>query len=159
FSSSIPAMHSTGFASCNDSTPCRTGPADCGHLVRRAFTLTELMVVIALLGILVALLLPAIQAARESSRGSSCRHNLKQIGLALTNYESAHNCFPKGAEGRFPANSAQPSYGFSWWVPILPYLEQSDIADQLDRTGSNVGYVQLNTHNGTVADNFAPAFW
>src|SRR5262249_42053429 len=59
----------------------------------------------------------------------------------------------------FPANSAQPSYGFSWWVPILPYVEQSDIADQLDRTGSNVGYVQLNTHNGTVADNFAPAFW
>jgi prepilin-type N-terminal cleavage/methylation domain-containing protein len=131
-------MYRADFAASNEFEPFRPGPANCRNADRRAFALTELMVVIALLGILVALLLPAIQAARESSRGTSCRHNLKQIGLALINYESIHNCFPKGVEGRFPAMSAQPSYGFSWWIQILPNLEQSEIADQLDRSGSNV---------------------
>ena len=68
---------------------------------RRAFTLIELMVVIAVLGLMVAFLLPAIQAARESSRATACRNNLKQIGIALIHYESVHKHFPKGVEGRF----------------------------------------------------------
>lgn len=127
---------------------------------RCAFTLVELMIVIALLGLLVAFLLPAIQAARESSRATGCRNNLKQFGIALSNYESVHKHFPKGAEGRFdPALSPASMIGLSWWAQILPFLEQADIADQLDRTGANPGYVQLNSHNGALANGFAPGFW
>jgi hypothetical protein len=50
-------------------------------------------------------------------------------------------------------------YGMSWWALILPYLEQADVADQLDHTGANPGYMQLNSHNGALANGFAPAFW
>jgi prepilin-type N-terminal cleavage/methylation domain-containing protein len=127
---------------------------------RTAFTLIELMVVIALLGLMVALLLPAIQKARENARVTACRNNLKQIGVALTEYELVHEFFPKGAEGRFDRKlSPAPMYGLSWWAQILAFLEVADTADQLDRNGANIGYVQLNSHNGALANGFAPAFW
>ncbi len=131
------------------------------HLLPKtsAFSLVELMVVVAILGLLVALLLPAVQAARESSRGMSCRNNLKQIGLAFVNYESVHRELPKGAEGRFDRTLFPASmFGFSWWVQVLPHLEQTAIIEQLDRTGANVGSPLVNAHNKTVADGFAPAF-
>jgi prepilin-type N-terminal cleavage/methylation domain-containing protein len=127
---------------------------------RTAFTLIELMVVIAMVGIMMALLLPAIQKARESSRRAACRNNLKQIGIALAHYESVHECFPKGVEGRFdPTLLPAPMYGLSWWAEVLPFLEHADISDQLDRSGANIGYVQLNAHNGALANGFAPAIW
>src|SRR6478609_6442779 len=92
---------------------------------RRAFSLVELMVVIALLGIMIAMLLPAIQAARERSRATACSNHMKQVGLALNDFESTHGHFPKGGEGRFDRSlSPAPMYGFSWWVSILPQLEQ-----------------------------------
>jgi prepilin-type N-terminal cleavage/methylation domain-containing protein/prepilin-type processing-associated H-X9-DG protein len=128
--------------------------------IQRGFTLIELMVVIALLGLMVALLLPAIQAARESSRSTACRNNLKQIGVALIHYEMVHKHFPKGVEGYFDRmHSPAPMYGMSWWARTLPFLEQPDIADQLDRTGANIGYVQLNSQNGVLINDFAPAFF
>ena len=135
------------------------------HLIRlrvprHAFTLVELLIVIAILGLMVALLLPAIQKAREASRATACRNNLKQIGVALSHFESIYGCFPAGVEGRFDRNlSPVPMYGMSWWAQVLPYLEESEVSDRLDRVGGNVGYVQVNIHNGEVADKFAPGFW
>ena len=82
----------------------------------RGFTLVELLVVIAIIGILVALLLPAIQAAREAARRSQCQNNLKQIGLAVVNYESTNKSLPPGAfQGE----------GSAWSAFILPYLEEA----------------------------------
>src|SRR5262245_36467060 len=65
-------------------------------LSRRAFTLIELLVVIAIIAVLIALLLPAVQAAREAARRAQCVNNLKQLGLALHNYQSVNDCFPPG---------------------------------------------------------------
>src|SRR2546423_1085877 len=97
---------------------------------QRAFTLIELIIVIAILALLVGLMLPAIQAARENSRATVCRNHLKQIGLALANYEAAYKHFPKGAEGRYDrALSPAPMYGFSWWPQILSFLEQGDLSE------------------------------
>jgi prepilin-type processing-associated H-X9-DG protein len=83
---------------------------------------------------------------------------LKQIGLALLNFESTHRHFPKGAEGRFNIKlSPVPMYGLSWWASILAQLEETTVAEQLDRTGAHTGWAKLNTHNGVLADEFGPA--
>ena len=95
------------------------------------FTLVELLVVITIIGILIALLLPAIQAAREAARSLQCKNNLKQIGLALHNYEAAFHAFPFS----FPKSAwSNPTNNptFSWAVYLLPFVEQQGIYDQLD---------------------------
>ena len=100
---------------------------------RRGFTLVELLVVIAIIGVLVGLLLPAVQAARESARQSSCTNNLKQIGLAFANHETAKKCLPAGHQYQTAASGVtppQPSWG--WGVFILPYAEQTEIFNTLD---------------------------
>jgi prepilin-type N-terminal cleavage/methylation domain-containing protein len=95
---------------------------------RQAFTLVELLVVIAIIGVLVALLLPAIQAAREAARRSQCKNNLKQIGLALHNYESARGTFPPGFISHATAtNGPGLGPGWGWGAHILPYLEESNL--------------------------------
>ncbi len=99
---------------------------------RLAFTLVELLVVIAIIGILVALLLPAIQAAREAARRTQCLNQLKQMGLALLNYESALGEFPTGGtEPWHDQGDASVLYGkgYGWMVQILPYVENAALKD------------------------------
>lgn len=99
---------------------------------RGAFTLVELLVVIAIIGVLIGLLLPAVQAAREAARRSQCMNNLKQIGLAFLNHDSAHTVLPSGGDawndpptyrGGVPAVGAEQEAG--WGFQILPYIEGS----------------------------------
>ena len=94
---------------------------------RRGFTLIELLVVIAIIAILVALLLPAVQQAREAARRSSCKNNLKQIGLALHNYHDVYNTFPYGGNQCTPTN-----WGSSFWLSLLPYVEQANAYDRVN---------------------------
>lgn len=97
---------------------------------RLGFTLVELLVVIAIIGILVALLLPAVQAAREAARRSQCINNMKQLGLALLNYESAKKRLPPGQLAEFaapdPPNKKYGNY-FSVQVQILSYFEEENV--------------------------------
>lgn len=96
--------------------------------VRSGFTLVELLVVIAIIGILVGLLLPAVQAAREAARRMQCSNNVRQIGLALHNYESAHRKFPPG----WIANDLDGEPGWGWATALLPFMEQNNVYQSLD---------------------------
>jgi len=102
----------------------------------KGFTLIELLVVIAIIAILVALLLPAVQQAREAARRSSCKNNLKQLGLSLHNYEAAHRVFPPGGLG----------YPFVWsaHAQLLPYVEQAGLQNLL-----NYDYPPMNAFAGS----------
>ncbi|MFO0943127.1 MAG: DUF1559 domain-containing protein [Pirellulales bacterium] len=95
------------------------------------FTLVELLVVIAIIGLLVGLLLPAVQAAREAARRMQCSNNLRQIGLALHNYEGAHRRFPMASIVRFDAAGNSNGDGWTWHARILPYIEQAPLYDRV----------------------------
>ena len=90
----------------------------------RAFTLIELLVVISIIGVLVTLLLPAVQGAREAARRAQCVNNLKQTGLALHNYEGVHQTLPSGYVSNFTAKGDDTGPGWGWGAMILPQLEQ-----------------------------------
>ncbi|TWT59341.1 DUF1559 domain-containing protein [Rubinisphaera italica] len=101
------------------------------RFIRNAFTLIELLVVIAIIAILVALLLPAVQQAREAARRSSCKNNLKQIGLALHNYHDTHGVFPAGYYGRAGSGAQVTSFEIraTGWTMLLPFIEESALYD------------------------------
>ena len=114
---------------------------------KSGFTLVELLVVITIIGILIALLLPAVQAAREAARRMQCQNNLKQVALGVLNYESGFNVLPPGGL----ALSSGLYYGTSWWVRILPYLEAGNVTQYYDYTLG--GWIWYNTPAQTVLEN------
>src|SRR5947207_843364 len=110
---------------------------------QRGFTLIELLVVIAIISVLVSLLLPAVQQAREAARRAQCKNNLKQIGLALHNYEGSCRVFPPSCiinpylDGSAFGISYGDAYrvghpGFAWGVCLLPYLEPTPLYNQFN---------------------------
>jgi prepilin-type N-terminal cleavage/methylation domain-containing protein len=114
-------------------TECRSRASD-----RQAFTLVELLVVIGIIGVLIALLLPAVQKIRESANRTQCQNNLKQMGLALHHYHDALGSFPSGylytpSNGpRRGTYGLDTSPGWGWASLLLPYLDQEPLARIID---------------------------
>ena len=108
----------------------------------RGFTLVELLVVITIIGILIALLLPAVQAAREAARRMQCSNNLKQVALAMLNYENQHRVLPIGLV-TLGDTSAMP--GHTAWTMLLPFIEQKNVQANYDFNIRN-----LETANGAA---------
>jgi prepilin-type N-terminal cleavage/methylation domain-containing protein len=111
----------------------------------RGFTLVELLVVVAIIGTLVALLLPAVQSAREAARRNACANNLKQIGLAALTFESSRQVFPPGFLGSTDATdfgALADQDGDHQWIGVLvyllPYMEAGSVFDNLTQT-LNIG--------------------
>ena len=124
--------------------------------VRRGFTLVEMLVVIAIIALLAALLLPAVQNSREAARRSQCLNNLKQIGLGVLEYHNSHKSFPIGSmSGYHPASDAQvsaPLRGASFFVALLPWMDMRNVYDRLDAkaTGGMMGIDNAGNVNGST---------
>ncbi len=107
---------------------------------RAAFTLVELLVVIAIIGVLISLLLPAVQSARSAARKVSCKNNIRQIGLAVLDYENARGVLP--ASGKYEKDrnkweiDLRSGRNFSWIVDILPHLEEGTLYDEFEIKGT-----------------------
>ena len=125
------------------------GPLSIVHpALRRGFTLVELLVVIAIIGILVALLLPAIQAARESARRSQCSNNLKQLAVAVHNYNGTYRVFPFSYMGN-------TNYEWAFGAFILPFVEQNSLYELLKpNAGVNLPSVAAQSALGEVVPAF-----
>jgi prepilin-type N-terminal cleavage/methylation domain-containing protein len=128
---------------------------------RRGFTLVELLVVIAIIGVLVALLLPAIQAAREAARRTQCQNHLKQMGLAVENYNVARGEYPTGGtepwhdEGDLA--TARYSKGYGWMVQILPYVENENLRSISKGYGAGDRARDLQVRKTPVPMYFCPS--
>jgi prepilin-type N-terminal cleavage/methylation domain-containing protein/prepilin-type processing-associated H-X9-DG protein len=136
------------------------------HHSKKGFTLIELLVVIAIISVLISLLLPAVQSAREAARRIQCTNNLKQIGLALHNYLSANNLFPMGGTPQLDPTACNgvPCGPYEWenyssFAMMLPFLEQMALFNSCNMmlcpdTGFGIGQPQLTTAYNTKLNAF-----
>ncbi|MEA1952091.1 MAG: DUF1559 domain-containing protein [Planctomycetota bacterium] len=127
---------------------------------RTAFTLVELLVVIAIIGILIALLLPAVQAAREAARRLQCVNNLKQMGLAIINHNSALNEYPTGGTEPWHDQGSADSLhgkGYGWMVQILPYAENAALQEISKGYGMGNRQLDLEVRKTPVPMYFCPS--
>jgi len=123
------------------------------HKFRRGFTLVELLVVIAIIGILVAMLLPAVQAAREAARRTQCTNNLKQIGLAILDFESQFGALPAGAVHKYQGRDAE----YTMFLLLLPFLEEGDVYDRYDFYGNSRIYSNSQVNSVQIPGYLCPS--
>jgi prepilin-type N-terminal cleavage/methylation domain-containing protein/prepilin-type processing-associated H-X9-DG protein len=125
------------------------------HPIRPGFTLIELLVVIAIIGVLIGLLLPAVQKVREAANRTTCANNLKQIGLALHNYHDANQAFPQAYKALPSSDPTAPPttgvYGAGAFVLILPYIEQDNVYRQIDVTRAALSSVNMPPANSAYS--------
>ncbi|MEZ6133450.1 MAG: DUF1559 domain-containing protein [Pirellulaceae bacterium] len=158
----VVGLKPAGLAASNGS---RSSTSSGTGALRLAFTLVELLVVITIIGILVGLLLPGVQAAREAARKLQCSNNLKQIGLAILSYESAHRVYPSGYISYATNNGSAPAWasldadtwdgapGWGWSALILPFIEQSALSNSL-----NISEPIWSTNNRALVNRPLPNF-
>lgn len=142
----------------------KTNTALSNGLTARAFTLIEMLVVISIIGILIGLLLPAVQSAREAARRVQCINNMKQIGLGLANYTDHHYYYPQGRRTsedirymRVPENRCTGPMDRSFLVSILPYLEQSAIFNEFNFIVSINGPEHLTARGHVISIYACPS--
>lgn len=102
------------------------------HFRPRGFTLIELLVTIAIIAVLIAVLLPAVQQAREAARRTQCKSNLKQLGLAIQNYESTCACYPSSGKSTSAVAIGHQFFPVSLFTAVLPYIDQGPLSTQYD---------------------------
>ena len=132
---------------------------------RHGFTLVELLVVITIIGILISLLLPAVQSARESARRTQCSSNLKQLGLAVLHYTEHYGAYPPASHWRVDANGAiqdintqnNSEFRETWVIMILPFLEQQTLYDSFDLTQSIAADVNREARGTELAVMLCPS--
>ena len=123
-------------------------------LKRSGFTLVELLVVIAIIGILIGMLLPAVQQVREAARRTQCANNVRQLSLAVLNFESAQRRFPPGWDSR---SDTELTPGWGWSAVILPFIEQNNLASQIDFQSSISATVNENVLQQVIAGHLCPS--
>ena len=130
--------------------PARLRTSRPAPLTTHGFTLVELLVVIAVIGVLIGLLLPAVQSTRESARGVQCQNNLRQVGLALLSHHDTAGAFPRGG---WPAWRAE----LSWGASLLPWLEEQPLLDAIDPAARYTDAFNLPAGQTRVATYLCPS--
>ena len=131
---------------------CRAAEHHSGHRSRCGFTLVELLVVIAIIGTLIGLLLPAVQAAREASRRSTCTNNQKQLALGIHSFHEARRTFPSGVTASSVVSASTNNWGHSFFADILPFIEFAEVYAKL-KLQTYMGYGILGNNYSSSGAN------